>query len=283
MTGHQILGYTLFAIWLTVSAYVGLVGWDYYQLPLADRPLDANHKALKPGGFWGHWLGVVGSLLMIFGVVMYMARKRFRWMMNWGNLRTWLTVHIFLCVMGATLVTFHTAFKVGGLVAVSFWCMVGVVLSGVLGRYVYVRIPRDIRGQNIEAEKLRREYQKIHQVIQKKLGVQHAAVGLLSDMMPSENVGLMALLKGDMSRFLKMRDVRRALRSDGRLSAKQVRPVVRLAKRQAVLQRSIHFYQTLKDVLHYWHVVHLPFTVVMFLVMIIHVAVAILFGHRWIF
>lgn len=283
MTGHGVLGYALFVIWLIITVYVGITGWDYYQLPFADRPLDANHKVLKPGGFWGHGLGVVGSFLMIFGVVMYMARKRFRWMMNWGNLRVWLTVHIFLCVMGATLVTFHTAFKVGGLVAVSFWCMVGVVLSGILGRYVYVRIPRDIRGRSVNAEKLRADYEKVCQVIQQKLSTNHAAVVLLTDMMPTQRVSLMALLKGDLSRFFQLRDVRRALKADGRLSAKQVQPVIRLAKKQAALHRSIHFYQTLQNVLHYWHVVHLPFTVVMFLVMIIHVMVAILFGHRWIF
>ena len=134
-----------------VKAYVGASGWDYYRLPLIERPLSAEHNAFKPGGNWGHGLGVVGSLLVIGGVLMYMLRKHVRWMRAWGNLRVWLTVHIFLCVLGATLVTFHTALKVGGFVAISFWCMIGVVVSGVLGRYVYVRIPRDIRGQTITA------------------------------------------------------------------------------------------------------------------------------------
>jgi len=266
-----------------VTIYVGVKGWGYYQLPLAERPLDADHRVLKPGGFWGHGLGVVGSLLMIVGVVMYMLRKRVRWMMAWGNLRTWLTVHIFLCVMGATLITFHTAFKVGGLVAISFWCMVGVVLSGVIGRYVYVRIPRDFRGHEATVSQLQVEYQKLCSRIQERIGQNHGAVILLGQMVPAHAGGLGALFKADMARFIHMRRVQSALKEDKRLPAKHVNYVVKLAKRQVSIQRSIHFYGTLKRVLHYWHVIHLPFTVVMFLVMIIHVAVAILFGHRWIF
>lgn len=283
MTKQRWLGYLLFFIWLVVTAYVGVKGWGYYQLPLAERPLDVDHRVLKPGGFWGHGLGVVGSVLMIVGVVMYMLRKRVRWMMTWGNLRTWLTVHIFLCVMGATLITFHTAFKVGGLVAISFWCMIGVVFSGVVGRYVYVRIPRDFRGHEATVSQLQVEYQKLCLRIQERIGQNHGAVALLGHMVPAHMVGLGGLFKADMTRFIHMRRVQTALREDKRLPEKHVNYVVKLAKRQVSIQRSIHFYSTLKKVLHYWHVIHLPFTVVMFLVMIIHVAVAILFGHRWIF
>jgi hypothetical protein len=283
MTGHRVLGYILFLIWLIVTVYVGIKGWAYYQLPLVERPFDMGHKLLKPSGFWGHSLGVGGASMIIFGVLMYMTRKRMRWMRHWGNLRVWLTVHIFLCVMGATLVTFHTAFKVGGLVAVSFWSLVGVVLSGVLGRYVYVRIPRDLGGRAITAGHLETEYKDICARLSERLGGGHRAVTLLVDMSQSPNASLFAMLSGDMTRFFHMRQVRNALKGDLNLSAKDFRPIIQLAKRQASLRRSIHFYQTLQNVLHYWHVIHLPFTVVMFLIMIVHVAVAILFGQRWIF
>ncbi len=47
------------------------------------------------------------------------------------------------------LVLYHTAFKFGGIVSVSFWSMVLVVLSGVVGRFIYVQIPRTIQGQEL--------------------------------------------------------------------------------------------------------------------------------------
>lgn len=283
MQKRRLLGYVLFAVWFLVSLYVAQEGWAYYKLPLVDRPLDPEHRVLKPGGLWGHNLGVMGALLMILGVTMYVLRKRMRRFMTWGNIRVWLTVHIFLCVMGATLVTFHTAFKVGGLVAISFWCMVGVVLSGALGRYVYVRIPRDLRGQAMNASNLLRQFNKIRDRIQTHLGQEHEVLVLLAAQNTEQRAGLSGLVISDLSRYLRFRRIHRILKSDPVVPENQVRTVMALAKRQAGLQRSIHFYQTLQNVLHYWHVIHLPFTVVMFLVMIVHVGVAILFGHRWIF
>ncbi len=51
--------------------------------------------------------------------------------------------------MGPILVLFHTAFKFGGIVAVSFWSMVAVFLSGVIGRFIYLQIPRSIEGREL--------------------------------------------------------------------------------------------------------------------------------------
>lgn len=45
------------------------------------------------------------------------------------------------------LVLFHTTFKFGGIVSIAFWSMVIVVLSGVVGRFLYIRLPRDWQGR----------------------------------------------------------------------------------------------------------------------------------------
>jgi len=51
-------------------------------------------------------------------------------------------------------VLYHTALKFGGIVAVSFWSMAAVVLSGVIGRFIYVRIPRTIQGNELSVKEL---------------------------------------------------------------------------------------------------------------------------------
>ena len=51
------------------------------------------------------------------------------------------------------LVLFHTAFKFGGIVAVSFWSMVAVFLSGIIGRFIYIQIPKINRRQRIKSER----------------------------------------------------------------------------------------------------------------------------------
>ena len=71
-------------------------------------------------------------------------------------MKTWLEVHIFCGIVGPVLVTFHTSFKFNGIVSVAYWSMVAVVLSGFVGRYLYVRIPRSLRGIELTQRGARR-------------------------------------------------------------------------------------------------------------------------------
>ena len=84
-----------------------------------------------------------------------MARKRYRILSRIGLLKHWLEFHIFLCTLGPILVLFHTAFKFGGLVAISFWSMVAVFLSGIIGRFIYLQIPRTIEGRELSLNEVR--------------------------------------------------------------------------------------------------------------------------------
>ncbi len=102
----------------------------------------------------GHGFGIIGTLMMIVGVGIYMIRKRSRKLFTFGYLKHWLEFHIFLCTVGPILVLYHTAFKFGGIVSVSFWSMVLVVLSGVVGRFIYIQIPRTIQGKEIDIKDL---------------------------------------------------------------------------------------------------------------------------------
>jgi hypothetical protein len=280
----------LTVLWLAAVACLIAVGWGYYRLPLEARPYSGWHLQLKPGGTWGHGLGIFGSVMMTAGVVLYMLRKRARWMMPMGNLRHWLTFHIFLCATGATLVTFHTAFKFGGLVAFSFWSMVGVAASGVLGRYVYVRVPRDIRGNALTAEAVRVQYEELSA----KLRLFGLAEELLSeidavfgqpavDQDGGESGTVLRMISDDFLRLFRIWRVRRLLKEHAGLPSGAVQQVLGLVRQRTALLRSIHFYTTVRQVLHYWHVIHLPFALVMFLIMLIHVATALLFGYRWVF
>ena len=114
-----------------------------------------TNNLLKPSGILGHGFGIVGSLLIVIGVGCYMARKRYRFLSRLGVLKHWLEFHIFLCTLGPILVLFHTAYKFGGLVAISFWSMVAVFLSGIVGRFIYLQIPRTIEGQELSLNEIR--------------------------------------------------------------------------------------------------------------------------------
>jgi hypothetical protein len=50
---------------------------------------------------------------------------------------SWLTFHLWVGFIGATLVTYHAAFKLDRWVALACYAMWIVVLSGAIGRYLY--------------------------------------------------------------------------------------------------------------------------------------------------
>jgi hypothetical protein len=132
-----------------------IYGLTYYRTGLEERFFHDGHTAWKPSGTLGHGLGILGSLLMVIGVGSYMLRKRWRKLARYGLLRYWLEFHIFLCTTGPIMVLYHTAFKFGGLVAVSFWSMVAVFLSGIVGRFIYLQIPRTIEGRELSLNEVR--------------------------------------------------------------------------------------------------------------------------------
>ena len=132
-----------------VFVFLAFLGGKYYSTPIEERFFHQQNEILKPSGIVGHGLGIAGSLFMLIGVFSYMIRKRIRIFQRFGILKHWLEFHIFLCSLGPILVLYHTSFKFGGLVAVSFWSMVAVVFSGIIGRFIYLQIPRTIEGREM--------------------------------------------------------------------------------------------------------------------------------------
>ena len=56
-----------------------------------------------------------------------------------------------------------------------------------------------------------------------------------------------------------------------------------LIKSEIRINHRIERLQTMVKLFKYWHVAHLPFALIMLIIMVIHVVVTLLFGYRWIF
>ena len=273
---------------LYVVSLVG-IGWllargsSFYLTPLGERGHHPGYWDWKSGGHVGHRLGVVGSGMMVV-MLAYSLRKRVKALRKLGPLGRWLDVHIFLGVVGPLLVILHSAFKVQGLVALSFWSMIAVALSGVLGRYLYLQIPRSRAGEELTlaelqkldralSERLRREYHLDERLLARleALSAPPAAHrGLL--------LGLMGLLVGDLAHGRRLRAFARACRGVPRGVFRQFERVLR---EKAQSHRRLLLWHRVHELFHYWHVVHKPFAVVMYLFMLVHVAVAVVTGYGW--
>jgi len=260
---------------------------EYYRTGLGERAFSAEHDNLKPSGVVGHGLGIIGSLLIIIGVFSYMARKRYRFMSRMGLVKNWLEFHIFLCTLGPVLILYHTAFKFGGLVAVSFWSMVAVFLSGIAGRFIYLQIPRSIEGRELDLNEVRAIKTNLTEILKSTYKLDDESHSEITAAVEKKTVSssrnlLVSLIRNRIDDRKSIRSVKNSLRRNN-LHGKDYRKVVSLVNTDIKLSRKIERLDSMKNLFKYWHVAHLPFALVMLFIMVIHVGVTILFGYRWIF
>jgi hypothetical protein len=54
-----------------------------------------------------------------------------------------------------------------------------------------------------------------------------------------------------------------------------------VVQQKALVRRRILLWDRAHELFHYWHVMHKPFALVMYLFMVVHVAVAVMTGYAW--
>ncbi len=291
MTRLQHKIYISFFVLVTIGVTAWLIyyGYPYYSLPVEERFFSPLHNQLKPGGFTGHGIGIIGSLLMLIGVAVYMIRKRVKYFHRFGILKHWLEFHIFLCTLGPILIVFHTSFKFGGLVAVSFWSMVAVFLSGIVGRFIYVRIPRTIEGVELDLRQVQQINDELSVKLRNYYNVKDDILLEIENITNSRDKGTLSaaniffiIVKDFFIRRKNIRTITGKLKSSG-VSKKKIAEIKLLVKQKMLLNNRIEYLRVLQNIFKFWHIVHLPFALIMLVIMIIHIGVAIAFGYVWIF
>lgn len=270
------------AIVVITTSFIIFYGFDYYNTPLEDRFYNESHSMFKPSGPIGHGLGIAGSLFMFIGVGSYMLRKNWRRISHLGQLRYWLEFHIFMCTLGPILVLFHTAFKFGGIVSISFWSMVAVFLSGIIGRYIYIQIPRTIEGRELSLSEIRNTKTDTISVIKEKFGISDNILADINKVTTSINTNSKGISLYIFENIAISKRLKRILATTN-LVKKQRRQILVLVKNEVKLNRRIARLNLMKNLFKYWHVAHLPFALVMLVILLIHVGITIAFGYRWIF
>jgi hypothetical protein len=279
---HRLYIGILVSIIVVVTLFLAYYGIPYYKTPIEERFYHPDHDWFKPSGIFGHGLGIVGTLLILIGVFGYMAKKKYRFLDRLGRLKYWLEFHIFLCTLGPIMILFHTAFKFGGIVSVSFWSMVAVVASGVIGRFIYIRIPRTIEGRALSLHEIKDMKSGVERTLAEAYQLDMGAYRTLVEAMERVPAGG----TGWITRFLERRKIVSTLANQLKergLSRVDRKSVLRLVKNEMTLSSRIEGLQTMQKLFKYWHVAHLPFALIMLIIMVIHVGVTLAFGYRWIF
>jgi len=238
----------------------------------------------------GYWLGVAGGVSMVL-LFAYPLRKRWRVTYNWGASKHWFVAHMVLGILGPWLILLHSTLRIGSTnAAVALFSMVIVALSGVIGRFLYVRLHADLRGEKASLHSLR-----------DAIGAQHRAAGTQLASMPQVQAALQAFEQhaldvspGQNARHLwrlfalplqRQRLVRsckadiqqsiilatRREKWSKSLAMARYRSSCRQVEDYALsVQRAAQF-QTFERLFSLWHVAHVPFVWIMVLCAVFHV------------
>jgi cytochrome b561 len=190
---------------------------------------------------------------------LYLLRKRLPLLKNVGRVAGWLDFHILCGLIGPSLIVFHSNFKVGGLVAISFWSMMISAASGVVGRYFYTQLLQQRGSLKKDLKRYDEGFQKLHTMAPKiytaaaLAHAKHSAVRLAFGGHELKDVPPIAV------------------------PAETSRAVHRKFKQYGIMQRKLLLLDTYKRLMGYWHTFHVPFAVFMYVVAVIHIIAELLF------
>lgn len=134
---------------LLLSLLVGFSIWVAYKV--------ATGKYYTPRSDFGWYLGVVGSVMLLL-MLAYPLRKHMGFMSRWGALKHWFRIHMIMGIVGPTLVLFHSTFHLRSTNAtIALFSMLGVVISGIIGRFIYTKIHYGLYGRRATLGKVQEE------------------------------------------------------------------------------------------------------------------------------
>ncbi len=267
-----------------------IAGSPYYLAPLSERVRHPFHAWLRPSGYLGQSAGILLFLGFMF-LWLYPLRKRARWLSFSGSVGKWLNVHIVVGLTLPILGAVHASWRFTGLIGLGYLAMLIVVFSGIVGRYIYSRIPRSRKGVALGIDEAAQQQMQLLVELANITGLERDVVSsvLAASPVSARGLGLrgtlMQMMHDDFSRRKAAREIVHRWEALGPdrppLDRKALRNLLRIARRQMALSQQARLLDATQSLFRFWHVAHLPVAITAAIAVTIHVAVAVLFGATW--
>lgn len=294
-TRHRIVVILTIAAAILLAAAMAVYGWNYYVLPQVQRPFSHKHIQLKPSGTVGLKLGMFGFFLFCL-VYLYPLRKRWMWLARQGKSKHWLDYHMILGLAAPVAITFHSAFKIQGFAGMAYWTMIGLAVSGLVGRYFYAQIPRTRDAATLTLTESQELSGRLIEALGQQCVFTREEITRFFHLPDVSEVHKMSLFKSlwkmvalDVARPVRVWSLRRRKESalgkvltlGGIFRTRQadLEKAIDLISRQAALSKRILFLSKAERVFFLWHVVHRPFSLSFAIFVIIHVGVVVTLGY----
>jgi hypothetical protein len=209
------------------------------------------------GSMPGHLFGIAGASFMATALI-YPYRKRVRGLKGKANS---LQTHVYLGLTGAILVTLHAAGRSSTIGMLVYLSMFLVVMSGVVGRFLFVKVSRSLKHQKEETEALRVSFRSLKKQIEPRICSK--AFRFDNEVASSEDDEDEIAAEPDPNEMARCREFRILAES--------------IAEKEEVIQ----VYDRTKSLFRFWNAVHVNLTLVLFSLLIVHVFTTIYYGLRW--
>lgn len=132
----------------------GVAGFSLLALLVASAILVRSNDWYTPGSDFGYYLGMVGGILMLL-LLVYPLKKRVKAFQRIGSTKPWFIFHMICGVVGPLAIIFHSTFRIASQNAlVAMVSMLLVAASGIVGRFIYVRIHAGLSDHELKLDEL---------------------------------------------------------------------------------------------------------------------------------
>lgn len=230
----------------------------------------------------GYWLGISG-LSCVGLLLLYPLRKRVSALRVFGSVPAWFRIHMFLGAIAPVFILYHARFSVSSMNAnVALICMLIVAGSGIIGRFLYVRIHRGVTGRKQEARRLLSDASAYRDQLNEHFA---AAVELAEDLEAHIRTGRSGFFSSVFQAFADsrrigdaqarmVRSIKQGVREMGgaKSAQRQTRKdALRLVRKYCETLREASQLGAFERLFSLWHVVHLPLFFLMLIAAAIHV------------
>lgn len=266
-----------------------------------------NNKSFEfiHSGEFIHILGSIGAFFAILALI-YPIHEMFpKFSKILGTAISWFDFHIFVGIMCIILIAFHSSFNLTGIIPILLLvCLLLIFISGLLGRYIYVSIPKGMAGIELEQDDLEKEDQDLtrkieiffsddpnsKEIIAKITGVLNLEFPTISTQVDSFFdlakfiykliTGTILLIINDLVRKIRINKLSYFIPEELQLHKYQMKEFIKIINQKAILKRNIALLSTLKEFSFAWYWVHKPASYFMFYLLAFHVVVAIIFYSK---
>jgi len=270
------LGALVFAVW----------NLDYYDLPQSLRPTHDKHAWLRPSRGLGLWLGI-GATAMVVVNLLYLVRRSPRIRFSLGSLKLWMTSHVATGILALLCALLHGAMAPGETPGGNaLWGLAALLVTGAIGRYFYAYVPRAANGRELELAEVK------------------ARIGRMSAEWDQGQRRFRARAREEVDRLIEQRqwkgsffgrvlallgvrrDLKRVLKKlqqegeEQGVVPEQIRETLLLARRAHRTALMASHYEDLRAILNTWRFLHRWFAALVVLLILMHIAHALLYGFQ---